>query len=525
MRNTSPRKYRFTVVAASILVVISGCASHNRLPDKAATTDARITATPDAAPQRSITNFTESLQCMDQMLKRYNIANVMVGAQEVADVKSDIAGTKDMLTTALSTMNRTSGAVRVVALASDLADVVSYHNYHKDKKTFSAPDYFIRLSAPQIDKGVEVDQVGGAIRVQNAFGFERSQDRISSVVSLDINAGLVKNLQYLPGVYSSNSIAVVRRGSATDVSGEIRKLGAIFYVSDDNSEGFHHSVRTLIELGAIEVIGKLTRTPYWECLDISPTSPDVQRQVRDWYGALSWEELAVFVQRKLKAKGLYNGIDDGQESPAFSSAVARYKAQQGLIADGELGYTLYYKLLLDPVPIQGGYASAALGRQSEDSEVTAVPVSIDSSKRLTKLNLSLTTDFGEKPVVYKSGEAIHFSARTTVDAHLYCYYQQGDGRIYKIFPNRFTPGSATQGGVTMRFPEDSRYLIQADGSGTTERIMCMASYDNLDAKLPFVLAEKDLQALPVSSLDKIFGYYSSVARTVPLRKSISIEIQ
>lgn len=519
-----------TLIVTTALVLSTGCAVLQVQDPLKTTADVRIAATPDAAPQRAITNFSQSLQCMDGLLKRYEISGLLVGTEEVADAGSEIAGTKDMLMTALSTMGRKSKAISVVALAQDLSDVSRYHSLH-ESKGFAAPDFFIRLSAPQIDKGVDINQVGGGLRVDNAVGLESSRDRISSIVSLDLNAGLVKNLQLLPGVYSSNSIAVVRQGSATDVSGEIRKLGAVFFVSDDNSEGFHHSARTLIELGAIEIIGKLTQTPYWECLDIAATNSKVQKQIMDWYSSLSWLELAKFIQTKLHAMDLYSGATDGIDSPEFSSAVARYKSQQGMVADSELSYELYYALVLDPAPgtalhlnsVAGNVKAASSRADSPDSG--AATFLRDQENTLDPLELTLDTRFGSDPIVFKSGESIEFSVTASVDSHLYCYYQQSDGKVMKIFPNRFSQTNTISANRTIYFPDDNRYQIRADKRGSTEKIMCMVSYENIEEKLPFTLAEKDFQPLPVKSIENVYAFYKSIGGTVPLRKTLNIEIQ
>jgi len=519
-----------TLIVTTALVLSTGCAALQAQDPLETTADVRISATPDAAPQRAITNFSQSLQCMDGLLKRYEISGILVGTEEVADAGSEIAGTKDMLMTALSTMGRKSKAISVVALAQDLSDVSRYHSLH-ESKGFAAPDFFIRLSAPQIDKGVDINQLGGGLRVDNAVGVESSRDRISSIVSLDLNAGLVKNLQLLPGVYSSNSIAVVRQGSATDVSGEIRKLGAVFFVSDDNSEGFHHSARTLIELGAIEIVGKLTQTPYWECLDIAATNPKVQKQIMDWYTSLSWLELAKFTQTKLHAMDLYKGAADGIDSPEFSGAVARYKAQQGMVADSELSYELYYALLLDPAAgtamhLQNVISDAGAPSARTNSSFSAGAKFLQDQKNaLAPLDLTLNTRFGDDPIVFKSGESIEFSVTATVDAHLYCYYQQADGKVMKIFPNRFSKREKITANRIIQFPDDKRYQIRADKRGSSEQIMCMASYENIEEKLPFTLAEKDFQPLPVKSIENIYAFYKSIGGTIPLRKTLKIEIQ
>lgn len=534
--------YLLGLAAACLL---GACSSPLKKPDAEATTGVRIAATPNAAPQRTITNFTESLRCMDDKLAQYEISGLLIGAQEVYNHAAEVTGTKDMLLTSLSTMSRKSKAFGIVALSDDLNDVSKYFNLHGNQ-AFKSPDFFIRIGSPQIDKGVQTDQVGGGIGLSGVAEVQSSKDRIASVVSIDMNLGTVRNLQLLPGIYSSNSIAVVRKGSATDLSGEIEKLGAIFRVTNDNSEGFYHSVRTLIELGTIEIVGRLTQIPYWECLDIQSTNPAVQAQVQDWFAGLSQEEKVLFVQSKLTALEYYTGDVDGVDSAPFRTAIAKFKADNGLIADGEIDFLLYYNLVIDSTAVapqhlallkreeaSGGLAKikesagtvlASVGDKSEVESVdpTTVPTAI-ADERLVPLALTLTAGGGENGT-YKVGESVELQVSVTSDAHVYCYYQQGDGGVVKIFPNRFRPYSVIAANEPLDIPGAGRFQIKTDRAGQQERVMCMASYEDIDKNLPAELRDNDLQPLPVKSLEQVHGFYRGASSILPVRSSVELTV-
>ncbi len=518
------RRFTVKVLLTVGMCTLVGCSSPLVRPDIDATTDARIAATPNAAPTRTITNFTQSLRCMDEKLLQYGISGLLIGAQEVRDPASDVTGTTDMLMTSLSTMSRKSKAFGIVSLSSDLSDVAQYHNLHGNQ-TFRSPDFFIRLSAPQIDKGVQTNQAGGGVGVLDGVEAQYSRDRIASVISLDMNLGTVGNLQLLPGVYSSNSIAVLRKGSATDLSGEIQKLGAVFRITDDNSEGFHHSIRTLIELGTIEIVGRLTQTPYWECLDIESNNPAVQSQVKDWYVGLTDSDRITFTQSKLSAIGLYTGKVDGEESPALRTAIALYKTQQGLIADGEIDFLLYYNLIADETPVAAEHVAllqptfTAVGDASSEKPLVDL-----ETVQLTPLDFSFKTNKAGTNNVFKQGELVELEVKLTTDANVFCYYQQGDGRVVKLFPNRFRPESRVAAGSNTQIPGSDGFQIVTDSAGKTERVMCMASYDDIESRLPGLFREKDLVPLPVESLEQISGYYRSVASTIPLVETIELKV-
>jgi len=135
-----------------------------------------------------------------------------------------------------------------------------------------------------------------------------------------MNLGAIDSLQLLPGVFSSNAITVLRGekkinlsvgnptadqgggpgnyefesydddssgehvddGMASDDQtyyyenesdfsiGKLTKFGVDFQMNFSFREGNHTAIRTLVELGIIELIGKYARLPYWECLSADP---------------------------------------------------------------------------------------------------------------------------------------------------------------------------------------------------------------------------------------------------------------
>lgn len=545
-------KRAFLMFSASVAVFLSGCATleeRQRAKDVYATNEVRISATPKAEPQKTITNFSASLRCMDSLFARYGIKGLTVGAQDIPDeTEVVLAGTKDMLISSLSTMSIKSKAVKFIALGQDLEDITRFHSLHKGKN-FKAPDFFLRGAITQVDRGVLEKQISGGLALPRSLSLSASKDRISSIIALDMNMGLVTNLQILPGINSSNSIAVVRKGKGADLSGTIKNLGAVFQVNFTESEGLHHAVRTLVELGAIEIMGKLTQVPYWECLDIETTSTFVQTQIEDWYKSLSREELVKFVQVKLSALNLYNGAIDGVETAQLKSIIALYKSKQGLIANSKLDYMLYYNLIADPTPVRDeqrhllskvvqSYVDEAAMPYEEDAEpvekVVAQPVGLES-KSVTPLTLSLDTNRGKKPV-YRAGELAKIYATASTDAYLYCYYQPIAGEIIKIFPNRFAPESRVKGGRKVSIPPNERFSLKMEHTGNSETILCMTAYEDLEKRMPFELKLKSLQPLSlarlsktyrrkISSLNDIYNIYKSSAKIIPVKQKLTLEVQ
>ena len=159
---------------------------------------------------------------------------------------------------------------------------------------------------------------------------------------MDLNVGKLTTRQILPGISASNSIAVVQSGKGADIGGLIGKAGISLSVSLDKSEGFHQAVRSLVELSTIEVLGKLTHVPYWECLRIEPTNPNFRAEAREWFDAMGESERQSFVRTALSRAGYLGG--SGSDAK-LSSAMARYQAENDLVPNGRVDFDLYYRLL------------------------------------------------------------------------------------------------------------------------------------------------------------------------------------
>jgi len=531
----------------SVAFIGTGCATQQvkQQEQKIATDELRTTATPKAEPRRAITNFSHALTCMDTLFLRYNITNLLIGAQDLPDATTAVvAGAKDMLITALSKMSLRSNAVRFVALGSDLEDITRFHEFHSNKN-FQSPDFFIKGGVTQADQSVIEKQISGGVAAADYFSLEGSKDRIASIIAMDMNIGVVSSLQILPGISSSNSIAVARTGAGVDATGKLQKLGAIFNFNYTENEGLHHALRTLIELGAIELMGKLTQVPYWECLDIETTNSFVQAQIREWFEALAEEELRIFVQAKLRSKSLYEGPVDGQDNSDLRTAVALYKSRNSMIADSKLNYMLYYNLLADKTPIDEDYMPLMVREYVDDSfegpeddEPRTVEVAQTTGlpdTATTPLDFSVSMDRGMQSI-YKVGESGKLVFSPSIDAHMVCFYEPEPGKIVKVFPNDYQPDGFVRANNTITVPATDDFAIRFEKANAYEKFLCLGSYADLSGNITEELRVKNLQPVDlsrlgelykreISSLSDIATIYRGSVSTVPLSKTIAVKVE
>jgi curli biogenesis system outer membrane secretion channel CsgG len=474
------------LAAAASMLLCSACASWE--PETA-----YRTAKPATVPVRTITSFTPALQCMDNLFLAFGLKNIVITSAGIPDATSEVkAGTKDMLISAFSRMSVKSRAFAFVDFDQTQTDVAQLQRLAGISKKFVVPSYYVRGAITQLDSGVIANNVGGGLSIAGA-DIGASKDLVVSVVSVDMNLGYLASRQIMPGISANNSIAVSRKGVGGDVGAKIGKAGISFNLSMNKSEGMHAAVRSLIELSAIEIVGKLTNVPYWRCLNIEHTNPEMLAEARSWFDAMSQEERVVFTQRALASKGYYNGAINGDHDRSTKAATSRYRAASGLIASNRIDFQLYQSLI---------NSDLALGQKPAPvkpvAEKDAAPV---------PLALNLVSPKGKSPV-YKVKDLLKVNVTSSQDAFVYCYYRDDGGNIARIFPNRFQPDPYTIAGKAVAIPsKDSKFDIVFDKPGAKEEIVCVASYKEVGLMLPGNLKAQDLTPLPIRSIDELVAAF------------------
>jgi len=485
------------------LAMVSGCVT-------AAPERAYEVRQPKTSVVRTFTSFSDSLRCMDELFVKYGVRDIVITSDGIPDATGKVsAGTKDMLISAMSRMSVRSGAFTFVDFDQRQEDIANLQQLVGFTDEFRVPSYYIRGAITQLDEGVIAESVGGSVAFTN-FSLGASKDQVVSVISTDMNVGKLVTRQIMPGISANNSIVVRRSGVGGDAGATIQKVGLSFNISINNQEGMHQATRTLIDLSAIEIAGKLTKTPYWRCLQIEQTNPEIDAQARGWFKDMSEKDRVIFVQRALSASGDYRGPISGTLDQSTKSAIGRYQASHGLIASTRIDYDLYKSLISEDL---------AIGKRPAPVAEKATPVAAT-----LPLQVSMTTPKGPRPT-YRVRESLAMTVTTSRDAYLYCYYEDANGTVARIFPNKFTPDSYVSANRPTAIPgKDARYGIVFDKPGASEEVLCLASEREVGLRLPDALKQKDLTPLPVGSLDDVVQAYrkADTTRTADARLPIKI---
>lgn len=480
-------KSRLVIAALSLTSALAACVADPPKPETA--TIATAVKTPVA---KTVTNFTPALRCMDDLMLAYGKRDIVITTAGIPDSTGKVmAGTKEMLISAASRMSVKSKALSFIDYDTERNDLLALFQDMQAAGAFQhkLPNYYIRGAITQLDENAIDSQRGGGIALP-WLDLGLSKDQVSSVVSMDMNIGETTTRMIIPGMNASNSLVITRAGNSKEAGGKIGQVGFSFNMSLNKAEGLGSGVRALVELGMIEVVGKLTGVPYWKCLEIDKTNPVMLQQARDWYDAMTPADRTKLVQRKLGGMNYYNGQINGATSRELSSAIGRYQAENQLVADGRINFDLYYALLDADQPIV--------------EDPTAKPNTIAYTPRPDSqqgpLTVKLDSDRGNRPT-YRVRELLKARVQMSGDGVLYCYYRDISGTIARIHPNRFSPDPFMKSNVAISLPpENSPFQIKFDKPGK-EQIVCYGS--NRDLALPAALKAADLTPLKVGSMDEI----------------------
>lgn len=459
-----------TLALLAALALMSGCAATAPV------------VPPVAAAARVSDDFGGVRRCVDNLLLDHGIREVSIAVDELSDSARPGSGARELLVSALSDMTQRSRALRVVG-GRDGAQ------------------YLLR----------------GAIRPEGASG-----------LGLDLTLLSGRDTSVVPGTASHNSVAVLAPAADREGRVELRKFGAQFAVATGNDGAATRATRTLLELGAVETLGRVAKVPYWTCFGASVDYASVAGEIQDWYDAMAARpaELIGFFQERLRQRRLYDGPVDGAVNPALKDAVARYREALGLSREAKLSLDFFRAWLgADHAAIAERLAPAAPpaspstpgGTALAAAPSTATPAAIPTAAPVTApgtSTLGLRVATSADPQRMPRGEKLRLTVRPTRDAHVYCYHQDENRRISRFFPNRFQPDSRVPAAVPLQLPGAMRFEIVMNAKGVPEAIACFATEQDVLAQLPATVAGADFEALPVASLDQVRSAFAKAAGAV-----------
>jgi hypothetical protein len=381
----------------------------------------QVKAGPTAQPYKSITGFSDALRCMDNLLLDYGVRDVSVIVEDILDETKKVnAGTKDMLISAISDMTKRSRAIKPIAYGKDSGNTIGFLFQAQQREHFALiPPFAVRGSISQFDDAIVRKTIDGGITIEPFISVGAAKQATASVVGLDLNMLTTADLSVLSGVSSRNSVIFIKEGKGIDGEVSIKKFGINFSLSVAKQEGLSQSLRTLVELASIELVGRLARVPYWTCLGASDSDPAVQTEITDWYDAMAANpaELIEYFQRQMRARKVYYGRVDGVVNDEFKEAVARYREALGESREPKFTIEFFRAYLRSDHRAMEGKVAPVLPTASAPA---ATPPATAAATAPTPSPLSLSVGSASGTALFQRGAVVDLLIRPSRDAHVYC---------------------------------------------------------------------------------------------------------
>ena len=521
-------QFKNTIFMLSACTLLSACAV-GKVAENVERDVQIVRKGPSHLPEKSITDFAEGLRCMDNLFITfgYSPGDYIILIEDIKDKTEEVkVGTRDMLISAISDMTRRSQTVHLMAYGSDAGNLISLLSQSKKKDIFQQlPPFDIIGSVTYLDKDIVREQadvsgeIGGTIdghRLGAGTGISASS--AASVLGLDLSIISTQNMTVLPGVTTRNSVAIFKTGSAKDFDAGISKTGTNFSISRNRGDGMAQALRVLIELSAIELVGKLLKVPYWKCLGLDPNHQDIRQEVADWhYQLVRSNTIHPLLKAQLYLRGYYQGEFDNQITDAYNKAIIAYKNRLGLPATPLVDLQFYAEFINstpDPVDVND-LAYKRKNTLKNPDTVASNSHSIDPSNSIQlKIQGSDTN--------YAPGEPVSVLIESNTDGYVTCYLQSAD-QFFQIFPNRFTPNGflARAGSITL--PDSDGYTIVAEND--KEILHCFITTQELRTELPGSLLASDFHPLSISNLEEIVDAYDIASKGRYDSVSFEIEVE
>jgi hypothetical protein len=337
---------RTLVFLATAAMLAGGCANDTGSVRESVEKTADVMQTgPKKLPTKSITGFSSALNCMDKTMLMYGIRNVVVISEDIKDeTKKVSAGAKDMLISAVSRMTQRSRAIRLIAYGADSGNLIGFMGQSENKNVYQLhPHFGIRGSISQFDENIVKESAGGGLSWGGFWDKSNVAAGVAngagvSILGMDLTMMSTSDLTIIPGVTSSNTVAIVQSNSGVDAEATFSKFGIGFKMSLTQTEGKAQALRNLVDLATIELFGKLTKTPYWACLGGSTNSPTVKEEIESWYYSLFADKdtFIAYWQEQMQLRGLYGKEINGVADNELRRAVEIYRQALGLQKNARL---------------------------------------------------------------------------------------------------------------------------------------------------------------------------------------------
>lgn len=458
-------KWRIALVP--LITSLAGCAT---LTDTRTDTVAGYEETrraPTLPITRNVTSFTEGLRCMDNMFVQYGTrASLMV--EDLNDkTQKSAAGTTEMFIGAMSQMNRRSNAIRTIAFSDDTKNLANFMRHAGSKEAFQVeniPTYTVRGAISQFDDNLAKKTIDGGVSIgpirKSFIGAGGAKSSSINMIAFDVAILRAQDFSVLPGVSAHNSAAILQEGYGIDAEVTYKKLGVNFMTSLAKSDGKTVALRNLVELGAIELMGKLNRIPYWRCIGASSSHPEVLAEIDDWFESMSSGDKVKFFLQQFRAIGMLPGGDEPIDPEHFKLAFRVYAEALGIPDNKTISLRLFRAHFAADLNEVGPQTIARF--QEEKKKLVAIELKMEPTR---------------------ARDEAAFTVTSNNVAYLYCFLQDEHKQVLGIFPHGLKGPAAVPAGQAISLREVTN-LALVSHTRLPQTLACFASARDRVPDLP-----------------------------------------
>jgi curli biogenesis system outer membrane secretion channel CsgG len=435
---------------------------------------------------RTITDFTPTLRCMDKQLGDYGVKASLI-VEDLNDKTQKVpAGTTDMFIAAMSQMTRRSRGIKTMAFSDDTKNLTNFALKAGSKEAFqpeNIPTYAIRGSITQFDDNLTKKTIDAGLSLgfakKASLGAGGSKSASVNLIAIDLAVVRARDYSVVPGANSSNTAAILQEGHGIDAEATYKKLGVNFMTSLSKSDGKSTAVRNLVELSAVELMGKLAKVPYWKCLDIPPDQADVTSEIEDWHHSMSSAEKLAFYLRHFKAIGLLPDDDTPVKGAIFKEAFRSYVKALGINYDGKFSLELMKKHY-----------------DADQNDVAPKALTFMEEEKRKRLDVQLSL---LKALPGDDSNAVRFHVVPNIDSYTYCFLLDENQSVLRVFPNHWTPQAEVPGGKPFMLPQQGARFMLESHPNVPQSLTCFATRRDVSADLPALLGGDGLTPIKGAS--------------------------
>jgi hypothetical protein len=447
---------------------------------------------------------------MDNMLASAKRPRILISSTVIKDLsKKTFVGADEMLLNAINHMNVKSGTYIFLdqSFSKDFGQLILLSPTEDQEK----PKFYFRGAITQVDANTLNDNINLGVYFTNAphpltinngalETLSPSFKKGVSIVSVDLHLVSYPDKTVLPGGSVANSMVVTNKAFGAGASGLIKLTGYDMSFSFNRVESIGQAVRNLIELGAIELLGRHAKVPYWQCLNIEPTNEKMENNKRAKFITTPHNISISKSQKMLSGLGYYTGQPNGRLDLETHKALSKFQADKDLVATGDLNYDVYARLVQE----SNGYPVNGWNHPGK-KQINAKPSSISKTPISTRKYLTIHST----KTAYRINDAFAVSVKSNVVGFLYCFHQSGKGNIVQILPKNPDLQLRIPRRYSRKLPDkNDGFILRFEHVDKAERILCALQNISEKALSPFAGKYKPFSTLPVKRLEDIPSKFS-----------------